>query len=404
MAGYPRTVDFAVPLLRSSSTVPRRRSWRALVRRGCRPRPPTVKVWFLQGEQMISVDRPGTTAQDAITQLLVGPTAAEAKRGYETYVPQGTTINGVTVANGIATVDLGLEFVQGRDGSSLLARLSQVVHTATGPGRGDEGAAAGQGRHSDRDVPRGVRRRPDHREVPRDAERLRAEAADRGAACRWSTACARRSSGSSSSAISCRRDVDGQAGPATQSAVLAFQKWEGLDRDGALGPQTLKRLQTAKRPDAAHPPRRRQARRGAARPSGRPRDRERQGRARDPRLDRGIARRRRRRATSRSTPRSRSGGRCRSASGCSGPCRSTAASRSTSSPRCPPYPASHGCVRETVRQLEVDVRLLAGRHARQGDHELPMMRRLLIVAAVVPRSPQPAPAAPPRPDDSRPAR
>jgi hypothetical protein len=44
------------------------------------------------------------------------------------------------------------------------------------------------------------------------------------------------------------KDVDGQAGPTTQSAVLAFQKWEGLQRDGALGPQTLKRLQVATRP------------------------------------------------------------------------------------------------------------------------------------------------------------
>jgi hypothetical protein len=34
---------------------------------------------------------------------------------------------------GIATVDLGIRFVQGRDAQSLLARLSQVVHTATGP-------------------------------------------------------------------------------------------------------------------------------------------------------------------------------------------------------------------------------------------------------------------------------
>ena len=47
------------------------------------------------------------------------------------------------------------------------------------------------------------------------------------------------------------KDVDGQAGPATQSAVLAFQKWEGLTRDGQLGPQTLKRLQTASGPRLA---------------------------------------------------------------------------------------------------------------------------------------------------------
>jgi lipoprotein-anchoring transpeptidase ErfK/SrfK len=30
--------------------------------------------------------------------------------------------------------------------------------------------------------------------------------------------------------------------------VLAFQKWEGLQRDGQIGPQTLERLQSARRP------------------------------------------------------------------------------------------------------------------------------------------------------------
>jgi len=42
--------------------------------------------------------------------------------------------------------------------------------------------------------------------------------------------------------------VDGQAGPATSVAVIAFQKWQGLPRDGQLGPQTLAALATASRP------------------------------------------------------------------------------------------------------------------------------------------------------------
>jgi lipoprotein-anchoring transpeptidase ErfK/SrfK len=33
--------------------------------------------------------------------------------------------------------------------------------------------------------------------------------------------------------------VDGEAGPATRSAVMAFQKVHGLSRDGVIGPQTL---------------------------------------------------------------------------------------------------------------------------------------------------------------------
>jgi L,D-transpeptidase-like protein/putative peptidoglycan binding protein len=43
--------------------------------------------------------------------------------------------------------------------------------------------------------------------------------------------------------------VDGKEGPQTQTAVLAFQKWEGLDRDGVIGPQTRSRLAAARRPE-----------------------------------------------------------------------------------------------------------------------------------------------------------
>ena len=89
----------------------------------------TVKVWFLQGEQMIALSRPGASAEDALRLLLRGPTQAETKRGVETYVPAGTKLRSVSVVDGLATVDLSLEFALGRDGASLLARLSQVVHT-----------------------------------------------------------------------------------------------------------------------------------------------------------------------------------------------------------------------------------------------------------------------------------
>ena len=93
----------------------------------------TVNVFFLQGEQMISVSRPGATAEDAVRQLLAGPTRAEVKRGIRTYVPAATPLRGVTVVNGVANVDLGVKFVKGRDAQSLLARLLHVVHTTTWP-------------------------------------------------------------------------------------------------------------------------------------------------------------------------------------------------------------------------------------------------------------------------------
>jgi hypothetical protein len=207
----------------------------------------TVKVWFLQGEQMIAVERPGATVEDGVRQLLAGPTQAELKRGYRTYVPKGTRLRSASVQNGTAVVDLSLAFVKGRDPSSLRARLSELVHTATGPEGATKVKLLVEG-----GVPLGMFPgvfvagpiTVSYLETP-------------------DTSVPKPPSGTSSPVLGTVRaaqqrlvelgyllskDVDGQAGPTTQSAVLAFQKWEGLQRDGALGLQTLKRLQVATRP------------------------------------------------------------------------------------------------------------------------------------------------------------
>jgi lipoprotein-anchoring transpeptidase ErfK/SrfK len=44
--------------------------------------------------------------------------------------------------------------------------------------------------------------------------------------------------------------VSGRMADATRQAVLAFQAWEGLQRDGVVGPVTRARLATARRPEA----------------------------------------------------------------------------------------------------------------------------------------------------------
>jgi lipoprotein-anchoring transpeptidase ErfK/SrfK len=209
---------------------------------------PTVRVWFLQGEQMIAVDRPGSTAEDAIGQLLAGPTAAEVKRGIRTYVPSGTPVRSVTVENGVATVDLGLEFVRGRDAQSLLARLAQVVHTASGPEGATKVRLKVKGGTPLGLFPGVVTAGPltvAYLETP-NVPAPRSPAAEPTPVLESVRAAQRRLV---ALGYPRPRDVDGQAGPATQSAVLAFQKWEGLARDGLLGPQTLKRLQAANRPE-----------------------------------------------------------------------------------------------------------------------------------------------------------
>src|SRR5262245_44601535 len=72
---------------------------------------PQVSVYFVQGEQLAPVNRPGATALDAARQLVAGPIRAERGRGFRTYIPAGTQVRSVGVANGIATVDLSESFV-----------------------------------------------------------------------------------------------------------------------------------------------------------------------------------------------------------------------------------------------------------------------------------------------------
>ncbi len=90
-----------------------------------------VAVFFLQGEQLLRVTRPGSSISDAVRQLIAGPTAQEAARQIRTYVPDGTSIGGVSVDGKLVTVDLSRRFIQGSDASNRLARLAQLVGTVT---------------------------------------------------------------------------------------------------------------------------------------------------------------------------------------------------------------------------------------------------------------------------------
>src|SRR3954466_6111977 len=91
-----------------------------------------ISVYFLRGEQLARVQRPGRTPLDAMRQLVAGPTPAEVARGFRTYLPANTRVWGVKHANGGPTGDLNEPFASGGDNGSLLARLSQVVRTLTG--------------------------------------------------------------------------------------------------------------------------------------------------------------------------------------------------------------------------------------------------------------------------------
>lgn len=95
-----------------------------------------VRVWFLSGEHLTPAYRPGRSDEDALTGLLDGPVASDARAGVTptTAVPEGTPLRSVSVSGDTATVDLGRKFESGGGSLSMMARLAQVVYTATEQG------------------------------------------------------------------------------------------------------------------------------------------------------------------------------------------------------------------------------------------------------------------------------
>jgi hypothetical protein len=209
--------------------------------------PARVSVYFLQGEQLAPVSRPGTTALDAVRQLIAGPTQAEARRDFRTYVPAGTRVLSVKVANGTATVDLNERFGSGGDTASLLARLSQLVRTLTGLQGAKRVQLLMNGKHVAARFPGISTSGPitfrflqtPNVPVPKPPQ-LRLPGPDPGVKMLQQRLI--------ELGYLLRGDDDGRFGPATQNAILAFQKWERLDRTGLLDAVTKSRLATATHP------------------------------------------------------------------------------------------------------------------------------------------------------------
>lgn len=100
-----------------------------------------VRAYFVLGGEpgvtglvpvLRTVPQTAGVARAAMTALLAGPTRAESSdRTITTAIPEGTTFNGVSIKNGIATVDLSTEFDSGGGTASMQYRLAQVVYTLT---------------------------------------------------------------------------------------------------------------------------------------------------------------------------------------------------------------------------------------------------------------------------------
>lgn len=207
----------------------------------------TVDVYFLQGEQAVAVTRDGADAEAAVNALLAGPTTEEKTQGIRSQVPAGVPVRSVTVDRGVATVDLGEKFASGTKADSLSARLAQLVLTVTAVRGVNSARVLVKG-----GVPLGLFPGVDLTK-PATLESIAAPQGPTPVAPPTSTGPPTASTAEVEHKLAELGYLDpsednGRKDDATFNAVMAFQKWEGLARDGDAGPQTTAALATATRP------------------------------------------------------------------------------------------------------------------------------------------------------------
>lgn len=97
-----------------------------------------VVLFFVDGDRLEPVFRPmghDPSALDVLVELAEGPTREEARQGLTTATPS-SSIRGVTISRGIATVDLATTQTDVRSDQQALA-VAQIVFTLTArPGIG----------------------------------------------------------------------------------------------------------------------------------------------------------------------------------------------------------------------------------------------------------------------------
>ncbi|MDR7417756.1 MAG: GerMN domain-containing protein [Armatimonadota bacterium] len=106
-----------------------------------RPVPTRVDVYFVGTadnagtlvavERVVEGRRPEVLVRAAIEVLLAGPTADERARGLTTEIPAGVRLRGLSVRDGVATLDLSEAIASGGGSSSMQGRLWQLVYTGT---------------------------------------------------------------------------------------------------------------------------------------------------------------------------------------------------------------------------------------------------------------------------------
>ena len=94
-----------------------------------------VAVYFTKDTHLYPVQRQprytAAVATAAMKKLLGGPSPRETAIGLSSAVPTGTTLLGLSIANGTATVNLSSTFESGGGSTSMMLRLAQVTYTLT---------------------------------------------------------------------------------------------------------------------------------------------------------------------------------------------------------------------------------------------------------------------------------
>lgn len=189
-------------------------------------------VWFVRAGEPVAVPRSAPGIPGLVRSLLAGPTRRERAAGLGSAIPAGAQLRELRIERRVVTVDLDARFAAGRDERALSARVGQLVRTLRSvPG------VLGVRVRIEGGVPIGLFPGYDLRRTvtaPADGERpsslheTQLLLSDLG--------------------FMAPTGVTGRPGEETSVAVLAFEKWVGLPRDGVVDRRVEAALQRALRP------------------------------------------------------------------------------------------------------------------------------------------------------------
>jgi hypothetical protein len=95
----------------------------------------TLEVWFTKGDHLFlthrTIDSTPAVGRAALEGLLARPNDFEANAGVSTALPPEVELLGLTIEDGVATVDLSQGFGEGTGSTGELLMVAQVVYTLT---------------------------------------------------------------------------------------------------------------------------------------------------------------------------------------------------------------------------------------------------------------------------------